>query len=160
MGNIRIPHGPLSLVIKVVVVVLALALIREVAVHLGELPVIDRTNWREMILIPAFWLGLLAPGFYLRAAWAASDVFARMDKGDPFGPAMIRGLKSMGSNLMLGAACAIVIAPTLSPLFDDRFRGVRYDAEIESVTIGLLGLVLFLMAQQGQALKSEMDSFV
>lgn len=160
MKKLLFPSGPASVVIKIIVIGLGLALIRETSAHLKDLPFINGDNWREIIQFPAFWLNLLAPGFYLYAVWAASDVFARMDKGDPFGPAIVTGLKKMGSNLMYGALCAILIAPTLSPMFDDRFRGVRYDAEIESVTIGLLGLVLFLIAQQGQALKSEMDSFV
>ncbi len=160
MSKFAVPQGPVSIVIKIVVVVLALAFIREQSAQLTDL-VWEAGDWRHNgALIFTFWLSLLAPGFYLFAAWAAADVFGRLDKGTPFTPTLVRGVREVGRNLMWGAVAAIVVAPTMTPWADDRFRGIRYDLDIESVTIGLVGVVLYILAKQGQALKAELEQFV
>ena len=113
--------------------------------------------------IPAHLIGLLAPVFFLRALWAASDIFVRIDRGDAFGPAMVSGLKEIGGNLMLGAFAAVVVQPSLISLIGNGFRdmrGVRVDLDVENVTLALVGLVLVLLAREGQKLKSTLDEFV
>jgi hypothetical protein len=112
---------------------------------------------------PVYWVSLLAPAFFLRALWVASDAFVRMDRGDAFGPAMVRGLKEIGGNLMLGALAAIVAQPSLIFLIGNGFRemrGVRFNLDVENLTLALVGLVLILLARQGQKLKSKLDQFV
>lgn len=160
MSKPTIPHGPLSVAIKIVIVVLALAFIKEQAERISGLPWVAGDLKQNSLLIFGAWLNLLAPGFYLCAAWAASDVFGRMNKGSPFTPTLVKGIREVGRNLMWGAIAAILIVPTVSPWLTDRFRGVRYDTDIESVTIFLVGLVLYLVAKQGQALKAELEQFV
>jgi hypothetical protein len=111
----------------------------------------------------AYAVSLLAPAFFLWALWAASSVFVRIDNGDAFGPAMVRGLREIGAGLMLGAFAAIVVQPGLIYLIDNGFRymrGVRFNLNVETLTLALTGLVLIALARQGQALKSSLDQFV
>jgi Protein of unknown function (DUF2975) len=111
----------------------------------------------------ADWVNLLAPAFFLWALWAASNAIVRMDRGDAFGPAVVKGLKQIGGSLMLGAFAAAVVQPSLIYLIGNGFRemrGVRMDLDVENVTLALVGLVLILIAQQGQRLKSKLDEFV
>jgi DUF2975 family protein len=115
------------------------------------------------MMTPAYWVSLLAPVFFLTALWAASDVFVRMDRGEAFGPAMVRGLKEIGGCLMLGAFAAIVAQPSLIFLIDNGFRemrGVRFNLDVENVTLALVGLVLILLAREGRKLQSKLDQFV
>ncbi len=112
---------------------------------------------------PVGWISLLAPAFFLWALWAASGVFVRMDRGEAFGPAIVRGLNQTGAGLMLGAWAAIVAQPSLIFLFRNGFtelRGVRFAFDVENLTLALVGLVLILLARQGQNLKAKLDQFV
>jgi Protein of unknown function (DUF2975) len=116
-----------------------------------------------VVLTPVYWVSLVAPVFFLGALWAASGVFIRLDRGDAFGPAAARGLKEIGTCLMLGAFAAVVAQPSLIFLIGNGFRemrGVRFDLDVEHVTLALVGLVLILLARQGQKLQAKLDSFV
>jgi hypothetical protein len=150
-----------ALVTRIVIVGLGLALFFEQAgaLHLLHL---DRSDGRVM-MSPVFWVSLLAPVFFLSALWAASDVFVRLDRGDTFGPAIVRGLREIGGALMLGAFAAIVVQPSLVFLIGNGFRemrGVRFNLDVENLTLALVGLLLMLLARQGQKLKSKLDQFV
>jgi len=163
MSQSPIPLGPLSVLTRTAVIVLAAGLVSEKALQMQKLPLDIGDPSHNVWMIPAFWVGILAPAFYLCALWAASNVFDRMARGDAFGPAMVKGLKEVGSNLLYGAAAAIFIAPSLVFLIETGFHrmaGVKYHFEIESLTIGAIGLVLYLLARQGQTLKSELDQIV
>jgi hypothetical protein len=123
---------------------------------------LDGSNGRIM-MTPVYWVSLLAPIFFLAALWSASEAFVRMDRGDAFGPAMVRALREIGGNLMLGAFASIVVQPSLIVLIDNGFRamrGVKFNLGIENLTLGLIGLLLILLARQGQTLKSKLDQFV
>jgi hypothetical protein len=117
----------------------------------------------HLMMTPVYWVSLIAPAFFLMALWAASEAFVRIDRDDAFGPVMVKGLKEIGGNLMLGAFAAIVVQPSLIFLIDNGFtqmRGVTFDLDIENVTLALVGLLLFLLAREGQNLKSKLDQFV
>lgn len=158
--NFPIPLPAFNIIIKTLVVTLALALISEKWTHLKAIAFASGDTWAALTGVSTFCFTLLPQAFYLLGLWAASTVFARLAKGDAFGPSLVKGLRGVGSNLIYGAAAAIVIVPTILPMLQDRFRGIRYDAEIESFTIGLIGVVLYLLAKQGQRLKSELEQFV
>ncbi|CAL4868963.1 hypothetical protein MMA231_03253 [Asticcacaulis sp. MM231] len=163
MSKPFIPLHTLSLLTKIAVGVLTFTLIVGQSATITAMVLELNSPSYKFSIIPAFWVGLMAPGFYLCALWAASNVFTRMDKGDAFGEATVKGLKEVGSNLIWGAAAAIFIAPTLNLLIETDFQrltGLKYDFEIESLTIGLIGFTLYLLAQQGQSLKSELDQIV
>ena len=116
-----------------------------------------------MMRSPAYWISLLAPIFFLAALWAASNVFVRMQRGDAFGAAMVRGLREIGGCLMLGAFAAIVAQPSLTYLIGNDFRemrGARFDLDVQNVTLALVGLMLILLARQGRGLKAKLDQFV
>jgi hypothetical protein len=156
------PSLPIAAILtRIVVLGLALALFfeRAGARHLLHL---DGSGGRIM-MTPDYWVSLLAPIFFLAALWAASDAFVRMDRGDAFGPAMVRGLREIGGNLMLGAFASIVVQPSLIVLIDNGFRamrGVKFNLDVENLTLALIGLLLILLARQGQTLKSKLDQFV
>jgi len=117
----------------------------------------------DAVAMPVAWISLLAPALFLTALWAASDAFVRLDRGDAFGPAMITGLKDIGRSLMLGAFAAIVAQPSLIFLIGNGFsemRGVSFNLDIEHLTLAMVGLVLILLARQGQKLQSTLDQFV
>jgi hypothetical protein len=150
-----------AIVTRAVALALGLALFFEQA-GARRLLHLDGLNGPVM-LTPVYWVSLLAPAFFLAALWAASDVYVRMDRGDAFGPAMVCGLKQIGGSLMLGAFAAVVVQPSLIFLIGNGFRelrGVRFDLDVENITLALIGLVLILIARQGQKLKTALDQIV
>ena len=150
-----------ALVTRIAVLGLGLALFFEQA-GARQLLHLDASDGRVM-MTPVYWISLLAPIFFLGALWAASDVFVRIDRGDAFGPAMVRGLKEIGGSLMLGAFAAVVAQPSLIFLLGNGFRqmrGVRFNLDVENVTLALVGLVLVLLARQGEKLNAKLDEFV
>lgn len=150
-----------ALLIRIVTVGLGLALFFEQA-GARQLLHLDGSDGR-LVMTPAYWVSLLAPAFFLRALWVASDAFVRMGRGDAFDPTMVRGLKGIGGYLMLGAFAATVAQPSLIFLIGNGFRemrGVRFDLDVENLTLALVGLVLILLAREGQKLKSTLDQFV
>jgi hypothetical protein len=111
----------------------------------------------------AYWLGLVAPAFYLWAVWAASNVFIRINKGEPFDSAIVRGMNHIGAGLMLGAWSAILLKPAMLHLIGNGFlemRGVKLDYTVENLTVAVVGLALVMLAKQGRKLKSTLDQFV
>jgi hypothetical protein len=116
-----------------------------------------------LLKTPAYWVSLVAPSFFLGGLWAASRALSRENRGDAFGPAMVCALKNFGYALMLGAFAAIVVQPSLIHLFANGFtemRGVRFDIDVENVTLALVGMTLILLARRGQQLKTTLDEFV
>jgi hypothetical protein len=116
-----------------------------------------------VMLTPVYWVSLLAPLFFLGALWAASETLVRIDRGDAFGPAMVRGIREIGACLMIGAFAAVVVQPSLIGLIGNGFtemRGVRFDLTVENLTLASIGLLMVLIARQGQQLKSTLDEFV
>jgi hypothetical protein len=156
------PGPPVAAILtRIVVLGLSLAIFFEQA-GARQLLHLDPSGGRIMTTT-AYWVSLVAPAFYLAALWAASDAFARMNRGDAFGPALVRGLKEIGACLMLGAFAATVVRPSMLFLIDNGFRemrGVRFDIDIENLTLALVGLMLVLLARQGQRLKTQLDQFV
>jgi hypothetical protein len=150
-----------ALVTRILVLGLGLAVFFEQAGAL-QLLHLDDSGGRVM-LTPVYWVSLLAPVFFLGALWAASAAFVRMDRGEAFGPAMVRTLREIGGSLMLGAFAAIVVQPSLIFLIGNGFRemiGVRFNLDIENLTLAMVGLVLILLARQGQSLQAKLDEFV
>jgi hypothetical protein len=112
---------------------------------------------------PVHWVGLLAPAFFLAAVWVASSALVCIDRGDAFGPAMVRALREIGISLMLGAFAAAVVQPSLIFLIGNGFlemRGARFNLDVENLTLTLVGLLLILLARKGQSLQSKLDEFI
>jgi len=159
MRKPRFPIG--ALLTRIVVVGLGLALLsgQAEARHLLHLDGVEGALTTSYV----YWFSLLAPAFFLMALWAASNAVACMGRGDAFGPAMVRGLRDIGLSLMLGAFAAIVVQPSLIFLIGNGFtdmRFARFNLDIENLTLALVGLVLILLARQGQELQSKLDGFV
>jgi hypothetical protein len=148
-------------VTRIVVVALGLALFFE---QLGarRLLHLDGSD-AGVMMTPAYFVSLLAPVFFLAALWTASNALVSLEKGDAFGPAVVRGLKEIGFCLMIGAFAAIVVQPSLMYLIGNGFRemrGVTLDWNVENLTLALVGFVLILLAREGQKLQSKLDEFV
>jgi hypothetical protein len=159
MARRRLPI--LALTTRITTVGLGCALFLE-QVGVRQLLHLDRSTGQP-VATSAHWVSLVAPACFLVALWAASGVFVRMDRGEAFGPAMVRGLREIGSSLMLGAFAAIVGQPSLIFLISNGFRemrGVRFDLSIENLAMAMIGFMLILLARQGQQLKSQLDAFV
>ena len=157
----RIAWPSSALVVRIVIVVLGVALFFE-QTGARQLLRLDGSGSRVM-MTPIYWISLLAPAFFLWALWAASGVLVRIDRGEAFGVVMVRGLREIGVSLMLGAFAAIVVQPSLIFLIGNRFsemRGVRFDLDVENLTLALVGLVLILLARHGQELRSSLEEFV
>jgi hypothetical protein len=135
-------------------------LTRVAVVGIGLALVVEQAGQNQT---PVYWVGLLAPVIFLAAVWAASAALVRLDRGDAFGPAMVRALNEIGGSLMLGAFAAAVVQPSLIFLIGNGFlemRGVRFNLDVENLTLTLVGLLLILLARKGQTLQSTLDEFV
>lgn len=152
---------------------IATILIRLFTIGLGVAIFIDQSGAREFLHLgagdsvaspaPGDWFGLLAPAFFLYALWSASGVFISLRRGDSFSAAMVKGLNAIGAALMLGAFAAIVVQPSLEFLIGNGFRemrGVRFNLDIEHITLVTIGLVLVLLAREGRELKSSLDEII
>jgi|GEM_PF-1055120 len=160
MASFPIPRQYAPTFIRLAVAGLTLSLISQNAQMIGDLD-FHVGDWRHNLhQIGLFWLTLLAPGFYLCALWSTADVFSGLNRGDAFGPVLVKGLRSVGTNLLWGAAAAVFIVPTLSQWAADRFGGFHYRTDIAAITIGALGLTLWLVAGAGERMRDEMERFV
>ncbi len=156
---------PGSFILKIAVLCLTAALIGQCAAqYQSSMTWVIGDARANVLKVVAFWLSsVLAPGFYLCALWDLSNVFKRMGRGDAFGPTMVRAMKSTGLCLMMGAAAAVVLAPSFAKWLGDNLRGfsgLHFNLDIENVTIGLIGLTLSLLARRAVALKAELEQFV
>jgi len=152
-----------ALVIRVAILGLAVSLFFQQAGALSLLHLDGSAPAAAGMMTPTYWVSLLAPVFFLAALKVASDAIVRMDRGDAFGPSVVRGLRETGFCLMIGAFAATVVQPSLIFLIGNgwtEMRGVHFDYTVENATLALVGLVLLLIARQGQQLKSKFDEFV
>ncbi len=158
----------LSYGLKIITIVLLTGLLREKALAITEaLPPMDWVGLQSALFLamalPPFWISLIAPILYLTALWSASEVLMRISWGEAFQDAVQTGLRDVGSNLVWGAAAALILQPTLTHWSDMDFRGfygILYKITVADLTIGLIGATLFVLARLGQKLQSELDSFV
>lgn len=153
-----------SVILKIAAIVLAATLIAQCTAEFKTTVWVVGNAQANVLKVFAFWLSsVLAPGFYLCALWELGNVFARMGRGDAFGPAMVRGLQSTGLCLMMGASAAVVLVPSFAKWMGDNLRGfsgLHFNLDIENVTIGLIGLTLHLLARRGAGVKAELEQFV
>lgn len=156
-------HAPLraaSVGLKLFVLVLTLAYIGEKSVELKHITWVIGDAGRNVALVFAFWLATLPQGFCLVALWAAANVLNRLGRGDGFGQALVKCLREVGLNLILSGVAAVVLVPFVKPFLEGRGLATGGNFDIEGLTIGMIGLVLFLVAHQGRALKAELESFI
>ena len=156
---------PATAAFRITAIVLTVVFIISEAAGLKTLAFTPGNAWHNVGLVFAYWLDMLPQGFCLGALWVATNVFHRLGRGEAFNPAVVKGLRGIGLNLVLSAVSAILIVPCVKPLFQDLGQnsltlGLAFNANVESVTIGLIGLVLYMVARQGSALKTELESFV
>lgn len=160
MSQTHAPLRAVSVGLKIFVLVLTLAYIGEKSLELKHITWVIGDAGRNVALVFAFWLATLPQGFCLVASWAAANVLDRIGRGDGFGRSVVKCLREVGLNLILSGLAGIVLVPFLKPILEGRAWAVGVTFDIQSVTIGTIGLVLFLVAQQGRAIKAELEQFV
>jgi hypothetical protein len=158
---------PATAAFRITAIVLTVVFILSEAAGLRKLDFISGNAAHNIGIILAYWLDMLPNGFCLAALWVATNVFGRLSRGDAFNAAMVKGLRGIGLNLILSALSAIVIVPFLKPLALDLGTwghsltlNLGVNINVESATIGVIGLVLYMVAHQGRTLKTELESFV
>lgn len=155
---------PVTAAFRIVAIVLTVVYVVTSAAGLKTLTFEVGNAAHNVGIVFAYWLDMLPNGFCLSALWVATHVFDRLSRGEAFNPAVVKGLRGIGLNLIMSAVSAILIIPCLKPFFEDLGHGitlgVTFNANIESVTIGLIGIVLYAVAHQGRALKTELESYV
>lgn len=111
------------------------------------------------MLSPIFWLKIAPTAFYVTAMWHLSWIFRAISKGEEFTKSIISGLKKTGENLMLGAVFAILISPTLIEWLLTR-RGFAFHANSETLLILLFGGALYMLSQQGEKIRKELEEII
>jgi hypothetical protein len=114
----------------------------------------------NVLQVFVFWADFLGVGFYICALWDLGEVFARLKRGDPFGPAMVRGLRGGGAWLCAGALAALLFAPSLARYARVPLEPDTLELKIVHTTFLLIGAAFLMLAQKGARLKSELDAFV
>ncbi len=158
---------PATAIFRIIAFVLTVVFIFQELAGMRTLPFGPGGVAHNVAIVVAFWLDMLPTGFCLSALWVATNVFERLSRGEAFNAAVVKGLRGIGLNLILSALSAIVIVPFLKPLAQDIGNwghnltlGLGVNINVESATVGVIGLVLYLVARQGRALKTELESFV
>jgi hypothetical protein len=155
---------PATAAFRITAIVLTIVFIISESAGLKTLAFVHGNAWHNVGLVFAYWIDMLPQGFCLGALWVATNVFHRLGRGEAFNPAVVKGLRGIGLNLVMSAVSAILIVPCLKPLLqglgESFVLSLAFNANVESVTIGLIGLVLYMVARQGSALKTELESFV
>ncbi len=149
-----------SVTIKLAVIVLALAYIGEKVEDYHSVRFAVGSAWHNVMMVFVFWADLLRPGFALCALWSVSDIFANIARGGAFGPAMLKGMRGTGLNLIFGAAGALIMVPLFTYLAGLPAQAVVYGPYIESLTFGLLGVAFYVLARQGRTLTHELAQYV
>jgi hypothetical protein len=149
-----------ALVARLAALGLLAALIADRAAALPGLPFEVGDVRHNVMQVFVFWSALLAPGFYICALWETGSIFARVKRGDAFGPALVRGIRWAGINLVLGALSALLLAPALARYAGTPAPDAALDVDIVNLTFLFIGAALVLLASKGAALKSELESFI
>ncbi|MBR7798524.1 hypothetical protein [Undibacterium fentianense] len=155
----------LSILIKLLVGILILNLCFDRATQLIPIYTVggNFSLWNTLMMslkLPHFWTGLLVPIIYLFALWSASNFLKHFEEQKRFGDETLHLLQKIGADLMYVAMAAILMVPTIEAWINQGGRGVKTDWDIQTVTIGMIGLILKFVAQRARNLQSQLDSFV
>lgn len=107
--------------------------------------------------LPHFWTGLLVPITYLLGLWAAAKLLSQLEMNTAFTSEMWEGLRRLAEYLVYGAFAAIVIVPTLEAWISLDQRSFKMDWDVATVTIGMIGVVLKLVARRAAALAAPTE---
>lgn len=114
-------------------------------------------------------LQLIAAGPALALLWALYETQAylkRLEDGDVFAPSTMKLFARIGEALIMAAAWAVVIAPTLSQWVAGH-GGFDWQLDAKSITLGGLGIALVTIARvlgevlaSAEAAKADSDAVV
>ncbi len=151
---------PTTLAFRVITIGLTAAFVYQQLAGLRTLPFTIGSASHNVAVVFVFWLNMLQGGFCISALWVATTVFERLSRGEAFNASVAKGLRGIGLNLVLSTIAAILVVPNLKPVLLGTDWSPAIAADVESVTIGMIGLVLYLVARQGTVMKAELESFV
>jgi len=151
---------PVGIAIKVFTVVLALVLIDHMSGALTAMKWVIGDAGANVALVFAFWTTLLAPGFYLIALWSLGNFFSRGSSPEVFSSEASRCIRSTGSSLLTGAGCALMVEPLAIATLTA--EGMHFDVTlvVEDLTIGLIGLALYVLVASAEQLRDELKEFI
>jgi len=150
----------MAIVARLVALGLAAALIADRSAALSSLsPRIGDVRF-NVLQVFAFWADFLAAGFYICALWETGGVFSRLNRGDPFGPALVRVVRASGLFLIAGALSALLFAPALSDYVGVAFEPDTLELKVVHMTFLFIGVAFYALARRGARLKSELEEFV
>lgn len=107
--------------------------------------------------LPHFWTGLLVPISYLLSLWAAAKLLSQVEINTAFTGEMWERLRQAAEYLVYGAFAAIVIVPTLEAWISLDQRSFKMDWDVATVTIGMIGVVLKLVARRASTLPAQTE---
>ncbi|MBC3874353.1 hypothetical protein [Undibacterium flavidum] len=152
-----------SVLVKVIVCLLALNLLVERVLQL--LPIytlgdnFSLSNTLMMSLkLPFFWTGLLVPVVYLCALWTAANVLKKYALSMSFDLALLQDLRALGDYLMYAAMAAILFVPSIEAWINQGSRHIKWNWNIDAVSVGMIGMILKFIAQNAQNSKVKNDS--
>ncbi len=150
----------LGLLIKTLVVVVTLILIDQEFKTVLNLTWVNGSVFANVALVFAFWTTLLAPGFYLIALWWLGAFFGRQRTPEEFSQAIVQSLRETGQCLLIGAPCALLVEPAAMTFLTAEGGNFPLSEMVEDLTIGLIGLALYVLAAAGQRVHDELTQIV
>lgn len=153
----------LSVLVKIMVFLFALNLLIERGLQLLPIYTVgdnfNLTNTLAMSLkLPFFWTGLLVPVLYLCALWSGSNLLKKYALNSSFDATLLPDLQTLGTYLMYAAMAAILFVPSIEAWINQGARELKWDWNINAVSIGLIGMILKFIAQNALSIKIKTAS--
>lgn len=160
MAQVKASQSGMAIMARIVSLALAAALIADRSAALSDLSYRVGDLRFNVLQVFAFWADFLAAGFYICALWDTGAVFARLNRGDPFGPALVRGMRECGFFLVAGALAALLFAPTLANYVGVAFEPDTLELRVVHLTFLFIGVAFVSLARRGARVASELDAFI
>lgn len=154
----------LSVLVKIIVLLFALNLLAERGLQLLPIYTIgdnfNLSNTLAMSLkLPFFWTGLLVPVLYLCALWSGSNLLRKYALNPSFDVTLLPDLQTLGAYLMYAAMAVILFVPSLEAWINQGTRALKWDWDINAVSVGMIGMILKFIAQNAQSRTNKTEAF-
>lgn len=155
----------LSVLVKIMVLLFAINLLVEHGLQLLPIYTVgdnfSLSNTLAMSLkLPFFWTGLLVPILYLCALWSGANLLKKYALNSSFDSTLLSDLQTLGAYLMYAAMAAILFVPSLEAWINQGAHALKWDWNINAVSVGMIGMILKFIAQSVQSTKNKTESLV
>lgn len=146
----------LSVLVKIMVLLFALNLLIERGLQLLPIYTVgDNFNLGNTLAmslkLPFFWTGLLVPILYLCALWSGSNLLKKYGLNSSIDATLLPDLQVLGAYLMYAAMAAILLVPSIEAWINQGARELKWDWNINAVSVGMIGMILKFIAQNAQS---------